>query len=71
MTINGEKMDTGRRKMGAIFADNVKTGVNSSFNPGIKVGVGSHIGPGSIISHDIPSNRIVIANQEHIINKRV
>ncbi|MDI3484430.1 MAG: UDP-N-acetylglucosamine diphosphorylase / glucose-phosphate thymidylyltransferase [Methanobacteriaceae archaeon] len=69
MTIKGEKMDTGRRKMGVIFADNVKTGVNSSFNPGIKVGVGSRIGPGSIISHDIPSNRLVIANQEHIIKK--
>lgn len=70
MTIKGEKIDTGRRKMGVIFADNVKTGVNSSFNPGVKVGVGSQIGPGSIISHDIPSNRLVIANQEHIINKR-
>ncbi|KUK01644.1 MAG: Glucose-1-phosphate thymidylyltransferase-like protein [Methanobacteriaceae archaeon 41_258] len=69
MTIKGEKMDTGRRKMGVIFADNVKTGVNSSFNPGIKVGVGSRIGPGSIISHDISSNRLVIANQEHIIKK--
>ncbi len=69
MTIKGEKMDTGRRKMGVIFADNVKTGVNSSFNPGIKVGVGSRIGPGSIISHDIPSNRLVITNQEHIIKK--
>lgn len=70
MTIKGEKIDTGRRKMGVIFADNVKTGINSSFNPGIKVGVGSQIGPGSIISHDIPSNRLVIVNQEHIISKR-
>jgi len=70
MTIKKEKMDTGHRKLGVIFADNVKTGVNSSFNPGIKVGAKSWIGPGSIISHDIPSNRLVVTNQEHIINKK-
>ncbi|BAW30836.1 glucose-1-phosphate thymidylyltransferase homolog [Methanothermobacter sp. MT-2] len=70
MTIKEEKMDTGRRKLGVIFADNVKTGINSSFNPGIKIGPRSCIGPGSIISHDIPSDRLVITNQEHIIDKR-
>jgi len=70
MTIKKEKMDTGRRKLGVIFADDIKTGVNSSFNPGVKVGAGSWIGPGSIISHDIPSNRLVLVNQEHIINKK-
>ncbi len=70
MTIKNKKINTGHRKLGVVFGDKVKTGVNSSFNPGIKIGIESFIGPGSIISHDIPSKRLVIANQEHIINKR-
>ncbi len=33
-TIKDEKIDSGRRKLGAIFGDSVKTGINSSFSPG-------------------------------------
>ena len=33
MNIKGKKLDCGVRKLGAIFGDNVKTGINSSFNP--------------------------------------
>ena len=65
MKIKGKKIDCGVRKLGAIFGDNVKTGINSSFNPGVKVGINSAIGSGTIIYKDIPSNTLVLVKQEY------
>lgn len=65
MNIKGKKLDCGVRKLGAIFGDNVKTGINSSFNPGVKVGVNSAVGSGTIIYEDIPSNTLVLVKQEY------
>lgn len=67
LTVKDNRIDTGRRKLGVIFADGVKTGINSSFNPGVMVGANSRIGAGSIINKDIPSNKLVLPKQEHII----
>lgn len=67
LTVKGSRIDSGRRKLGVIFADGVKTGINSSFNPGVKVGLNSRIGAGAIISKDIPSNKTVLPNQKHIL----
>jgi UDP-N-acetylglucosamine diphosphorylase / glucose-1-phosphate thymidylyltransferase / UDP-N-acetylgalactosamine diphosphorylase / glucosamine-1-phosphate N-acetyltransferase / galactosamine-1-phosphate N-acetyltransferase len=65
MNIKGKKLDCGVRKLGAIFGDNVKTGINSSFNPGVKVGINSAVGSGTIIYEDIPSNTLVLVKQEY------
>ncbi len=65
MNIKGEIFDCGVRKLGAVFGDNVKTGINSSFNPGVKVGINSAIGSGTIIYEDIPSNTLVLVKQEY------
>lgn len=70
MNIKGEICDCGGRKLGSIFGDNVKTGINSSFNPGVKVGINSAIGSGTIIYKDIPSNTLVLVKQEHIVTKK-
>lgn len=67
LTIKGERVNSGRRKLGVIFADGVKTGINSSFNPGIKVGLNSRIGAGAIINKDIPSNKVILPRQQHTI----
>ncbi|MGZ7208422.1 MAG: bifunctional sugar-1-phosphate nucleotidylyltransferase/acetyltransferase [Methanobacterium sp.] len=69
MNIKGEKCDCGIRKLGAIFGDNVKTGINSSFNPGIKVGINAAVGSGTIIYEDIPSNTLILVKQEYKIIK--
>ena len=69
MKIKGEKFDCGVRKLGAVFGDNVKTGINSSFNPGVKVGINSAVGSGTIIYEDIPSNTLVLVKQEYKIIK--
>lgn len=65
ITVKGKRVSTGRRKLGVIFGDKVKTGINSSFNPGVKVGLNSRIGAGAIISRDIPSNKLVAPKEQH------
>lgn len=67
MRVKEESVDTGRRKLGAVFGDGVKTGINSSFNPGVKVGKGSRIGAGCVIYEDVPSDKLVILKQEYNI----
>ena len=68
LTVKGDRIDSGRRKLGVIFADGVKTGINSSFNPGVKVGLNSKIGAGAIVSKDIPSNKLVLPKQQQLIH---
>jgi bifunctional UDP-N-acetylglucosamine pyrophosphorylase/glucosamine-1-phosphate N-acetyltransferase len=68
--IKDKKVDTGRRKLGAIFGDNVKTGINSSFSPGVKIGSNSFIGPEVLLYDDVESNKMVLVEQKHkIIDK--
>jgi bifunctional UDP-N-acetylglucosamine pyrophosphorylase/glucosamine-1-phosphate N-acetyltransferase len=40
--------DTGRKKLGAIVGDRVRTGINSSLNVGCAIGNDSFIGPGAV-----------------------
>jgi bifunctional UDP-N-acetylglucosamine pyrophosphorylase/glucosamine-1-phosphate N-acetyltransferase len=70
VTVKGERIDSGRRKMGVIFADGVKTGINSSFNPGVTVGLNSSVGSGAIIYRDIPDNKVVIHHQTQEIKDK-
>ncbi len=46
-SVRGERVDTGRRKLGAILGDNVRTGVNCTIDAGTVIGEGSFIGPGA------------------------
>ncbi len=64
MRIRGELEDTGRRKMGCIVGDNVKTGLNVMINAGRKIGQNSMIGPGVIVYRDVPQNSFILEKQE-------
>lgn len=68
--IKNQKIDSGRRKLGAIIGDSVKTGINSSFSPGVKVGHNSTIGSGVLLYEDLPSDTRVLEKQIHIIQKK-
>lgn len=70
VTVKGKRIDSGRRKMGVIFADGVKTGINSSFNPGVTVGLNSSVGSGAIIYRDVPDNKVVIHHQKQEIKDK-
>lgn len=54
MTIKGEPVDTGLRKLGMVMGDDCQTGVNVSLHPGVKVGAGAWIAPGVTVDKDVP-----------------
>ncbi len=58
ISINGEKVATGRKKLGAILGDNVEVGCNSVLNPGTVVGRGSNVYPLSMVRGYVPQNSI-------------
>lgn len=62
--VKGEKIDTGRRKLGLMMGDNSQTGINSTINPGKKIGSDCQIGPGVIVARDIPSGSKLYLKQE-------
>src|SRR2546429_9557443 len=54
--LRGSWVRSGRKKLGAIFGDGAKTGINVSTFPGVRIGRGAWIGPGAIVDHDVPSD---------------
>lgn len=52
-TINKKRVDSGKRKFGAIIGYNVKTAINVSIYPGVKIGSDSWIAK-SIVKRDVP-----------------
>ncbi|MDR2623678.1 MAG: NTP transferase domain-containing protein [Methanobrevibacter sp.] len=68
MTVKGQKTNTGRRKLGSVIGDNVKTGINTSFSPGVTVGFNSFIGPGILLQNDVESNKVVLLKQQHTVD---
>ncbi|MCU0798795.1 MAG: sugar phosphate nucleotidyltransferase [Candidatus Thermoplasmatota archaeon] len=47
VTIKGKKVSSGRRKLGVIMGDDVKTGINATIDAGCMVHSGARIGPGA------------------------
>jgi bifunctional UDP-N-acetylglucosamine pyrophosphorylase/glucosamine-1-phosphate N-acetyltransferase len=59
VTVKGERLDSKRRKLGAIIGNNVETGINVSIHPGIIIGNDSWIAPGVTVQRDVPDKVIV------------
>ncbi len=64
VTVKGERINSGRRKLGAIIGDDVKTGIGTSISPGIVLHQGSQTGVGVIVERDIAPQKLVIAKQD-------
>ena len=64
MQVKDRVVDSGRRKLGAILGDNVKTGINAIFMPGVKVGTNSWIGANFEVHRDVPANTIAMNKQQ-------
>ncbi len=56
VNLKGKYVDTGRRKLGVIMGDDVKTGINVSIYPGTMIGKGTRIGPSTYVNGKIMSN---------------
>ena len=55
---NGERIETGRKKLGALLGDFVEVGCNSVLNPGTVIGPHSNIYPLSPVRGYVPANSI-------------
>jgi UDP-N-acetylglucosamine diphosphorylase/glucosamine-1-phosphate N-acetyltransferase len=53
VVLNGNKIDSKRRKLGTIMGDNVQTGINSVINVGTMIGNNVFIGPGAMAKGEI------------------
>lgn len=51
--VDGEPVNTGRTKLGAIIGDGVRTGVNTSIEAGVKIGIARTTTPGSYVKQDL------------------
>jgi len=53
--LNGKKIDTKRKKLGAIIGDNVQTGINATINIGSMIGNDVYIGPAGFVKREVTS----------------
>ena len=65
----GEEIETGRKKVGAMLGDYVEVGCNSVLNPGTVIGPDSNVYPTSCVRGVIPASH-VYKDKDHIIAKK-
>ena len=72
VTINyqGEKLNTGLKKMGAILGNYVEVGCNSVLNPGTVIGSNTNVYPLSSVRGFIPSG-CIFKKQSNIVQKDI
>jgi bifunctional UDP-N-acetylglucosamine pyrophosphorylase/glucosamine-1-phosphate N-acetyltransferase len=61
--VSGERLDSGRMKLGLMLGAGTKIGVNTSIMPGVKIGVGALIGPSIKIVRDVPDGVRVLEEE--------
>lgn len=61
--VKGERMDTGRNKLGLIAGRGAFIGVNVMTMPGVKIGRNAEIGPTTIVREDVPDDTRVWVDQ--------
>lgn len=70
MVVKDHVVSTGRRKLGAVLGDNVKTGIKALLMPGVKVGVNCWIGPNFMVERDLPANTMAFLKQNYDIQPK-
>lgn len=53
MTVKGERISTGRRKMGVVMGHGAKTGIHVSIMPGVKIKSGGMVAPHINVERDV------------------
>jgi UDP-N-acetylglucosamine diphosphorylase / glucose-1-phosphate thymidylyltransferase / UDP-N-acetylgalactosamine diphosphorylase / glucosamine-1-phosphate N-acetyltransferase / galactosamine-1-phosphate N-acetyltransferase len=62
--VRGERIDSGRDKLGLVCGAQTAFGVQAASMPGVKVGEGSRVGPGVILYRDVPEHRRLLLRQD-------
>ena len=63
-----ERIETGRKKFGAILGDNVEVGCNSVLNPGTILGCRASVYPTSCVRGCVPEDHI-FKDKDHIVKR--
>lgn len=58
--MDGQLLDTGRRKLGVIMGDDVKTGINVSIDVGTIIWERTFIGPGAIVRGNVGPDSLIL-----------
>ncbi|MGQ9506929.1 MAG: bifunctional sugar-1-phosphate nucleotidylyltransferase/acetyltransferase [Candidatus Bathycorpusculaceae bacterium] len=62
--VEGEKVDSGKNKLGAIVGDFCKVGINASLLPGVKIGSNSIVGAGVCLQEDLEPNKMIFLDKK-------
>ena len=65
----GERMETGRKKFGAILGDGVEVGCNSVLNPGTILGRRASVYPTSCVRGCVPEDHI-FKDKDHVVPRK-
>jgi len=57
VSINGEKIDSGKRKLGALINSGTKIGINACINCGKIIGENCQVFPGAIVKENLPDGK--------------
>lgn len=52
VTVKGERVDSGRRKLGTVVGHRARTGINTSLNAGVKLNSDTSTMPGAVVTRD-------------------
>jgi len=67
MRVKGEKLDTGRGKLGAVIGQGAFLGVDVMTMPGLKIGEGAQVGPGVHVYSDLDNKTRLLVKQSQTI----
>jgi len=69
LRIEGQEVDSGTNKLGAIVGDNCTAGINACFSPGARIGPHSIIGPGVNLQGDLEPFKMIFMNRKSYVVK--
>ena len=63
--VGGQRVDSGREKLGLVLGAGAKIGVNTSTMPGVKIGPAAVCGPNLTIARDVPDGVRVMSGRRY------
>ena len=63
VTVKGKRVSSGRRKLGTIIGDDVKTGIGTLLAPGVVLHTGARTGIGTIVNRDVGPGKMMKTDQ--------
>jgi bifunctional UDP-N-acetylglucosamine pyrophosphorylase/glucosamine-1-phosphate N-acetyltransferase len=66
-TVKGQRLNTGREKLGVIIGQDAFIGVDVMTMPGVKIGERAQVGPGTHVRRDVRDGQRIYVKQEIVI----